>query len=261
MMITSDVVDDIEKQLEKINCETLVVFDCDEVLTTLSEQIWRSKGREFLVDWCKRNVPEFNIPELSREAFFEVVNTILVSNQSFLVNRRMPEIVDNLRARGIKAIVLTALSSSPIGSIFNPVEWRLEILKNLGYDFKNFWNSLPRKVFAIPGENHFPTYDSGVICCDDVPKGKCLEAFLKYAGMEPRQVIFIDDVQENLDSVGEFCHTKDIDFVGIQYLEADKMVPHVPFSEELLEYQLCTLKEKKIWITDIEGKQRIQQHL
>jgi hypothetical protein len=173
MIIVVDIMDDIEKRLKVADGNTLVVFDCDEVLTTLSEQVWQARNHDFFVEWCSKNISNF-----SEEVLYKLATSILVSSKNLLVNQRMPELVESLYRRNIKSIVLTALSTQPVATIRDPMAWRISTLENFGYNFKMFWPSWPDKHFKEFGEEYPPAYGSGVICI-------CHHGLMNLAGVDP----------------------------------------------------------------------------
>jgi hypothetical protein len=59
MIIVAYVIDHIEERLIGISGDILIVFDCHEVLTTLSEQVWQTQNHNFFVEWCNKNVSNF----------------------------------------------------------------------------------------------------------------------------------------------------------------------------------------------------------
>jgi hypothetical protein len=246
-MIVTDTIDSIKNTLENIDEGTLVLFDCDDVLTTLEEHIWKRQNHEFFLEWCTENIPE------GQNSLNEVANIILVTSKNFLVEGEMPEVVRSLHAKNAKAVVLTALSMKPIKEITDPLDWRVRTLKNFEYNFEKFWPSLPRKHFDEFNCEYPPAYASGVICSGKVSKGQTMEAFLKYSKVTPRKVVFIDDKAESIESVRMSCAGIGAEFIGIQYLGADRIVSQIPFSEEKVRYQLQILKEKNIWIPDAEA--------
>jgi hypothetical protein len=252
MIIVADTIEDIEKRLKVADGNTLVVFDCDEVLTTLSEQIWQARNHDFFVEWCTKNISNF-----SEEALYEIATSILVSSKNLLVNQRMPELVENLYRRNIKSIVLTALSMQPVAAIRDPLAWRISTLEKFGYNFKMFWPSLSDKHFKELGEEYPPAYGSGVICCGSIPKSRCLMEFLTYANVRPDEVIFIDDKIENLEDVREQCALAKIEFLGIRYTESYQLDPTTPFCANKIKYQLTVLKEKNIWIPDSDVEEKL----
>ncbi|MDR1401723.1 MAG: DUF2608 domain-containing protein [Puniceicoccales bacterium] len=247
MMIVADAIADIKDALKDVDEDSLVIFDCDDVLTTLREHIWKRQNHAFFLKWCAENIPEGkNLP-------YDVADFILVSSENFLVDAEMPSIIESLYSGGIKAVVLTALSTKPIGEITDPLGWRVMMLKKLGYDFGKFWPSLPNKYFDEFGCEYPPMYGSGVICSCDISKGEVMEAFLRHFNVNPLKVVFIDDKKESVESVAASCHRIGIECAGIQYLGADKVVSQVPFSKKMMTYQLQMLKEKNVWIPDAEA--------
>jgi hypothetical protein len=233
----------------------LFAFDCDDVLTTLSEQIWKEHGAQFLKEWCGKS-----IPNSSEQEIYDVATSILVLTENFLVNQEMPKLIKDLKARKLKAVVLTALSTKPVITVPDPMAWRIKTLKRLGYNFKKFWPRLGDRRFDEFDCEYPPAYSSGVICCGNTPKGAGLSAFLEHSRMKPSKIVFTDDKIENLMDVGNACQSMEIEFVGIEYHEAKNVASQIPFSEKILEYQLATLREKKIWISDIEAEKHIDCH-
>ncbi|MDR2432532.1 MAG: DUF2608 domain-containing protein [Puniceicoccales bacterium] len=252
MIIVADTIDDIEKRLKVADGNTLVVFDCDEVLTTLSEQVWQTRNHDFFVEWCAENISNF-----SEEALYEIATSILVSSKNLLVNQRMPELVESLHRRDIKSIVLTALSTQPVAAIRDPMAWRISTLESFGYNFKMFWPSLSDKYFREFGKEYPPAYGSGVICCGSIPKSQCLMGFLAYANVMPNEVIFIDDKMEHLEDVEVQCALAKIKFLGIRYTESHKLAQTTPFCANKIKYQLTVLKEKNIWIPDSDVEENL----
>jgi hypothetical protein len=254
MMINTDSIDDIKNEVNAAEGDTLFAFDCDEVLTTLSEQICKERGQQFLMEWLGRSHPN-----VSEDAIYDVATFVLVSNENFLVNSEMPELIEKLWAKNVKAVVLTALSMKPVDSVPDPMVWRVETLRSLGYDFEKFWPQLANKRFKQFDCEYPPAYSSGVICCGGTSKGASLTAFLKYARAKPSKIVFVDDKIENLEDVKNTCKSLAIDFVGIEYHGAKNVESKVQFSEKVLEYQLATLKEKKIWVSDVEAEKHISR--
>ncbi|MDR1596037.1 MAG: DUF2608 domain-containing protein [Puniceicoccales bacterium] len=247
-MIVTDTIEDIKKTLDGVDTDTLVVFDCDDVLTTLNGQLWKRKNHKFFADWCERNFPDCSVHTL-----YEVANSILVLSENLLVNEEMPKIVEGLYAKNVQAFVLTALSIKPIASVSDPLKWRVATLKEFGYDFGKFWPSLADKRFDGFAHDYPPAYSSGIVCSGEIPKGESFTAFVKYSGIKPARVIFIDDKDDTIENVEMACQALAIEFVGIRYLEADKIVSDVPFSEKMYDYQLATVTRKNVWVPDSDA--------
>ncbi|MDR3143949.1 MAG: DUF2608 domain-containing protein [Puniceicoccales bacterium] len=252
MMVSAKTIDDIRRALRGADCDTLVAFDCDEVLTTILEHACKGHSNRFFTEWCSRNATS-----CAERGIFDVATFILVSSENRLVDEKMPGIVKNLLEKKAKAVVLTALSTKPVADVHDPIAWRVATLNRLGYNFGDFWPSLADRRFDEFACEYPPAYSSGVICCGDVPKGEALLAFLKHSGAAPKKIIFIDDKMENLENVSAVCADVGIAFVGVEYVEADQMASNVHFSEKRIEFQLSTLREKRIWISDLEAEEHM----
>ncbi|MDR0715273.1 MAG: DUF2608 domain-containing protein [Puniceicoccales bacterium] len=61
--------------------------------------------------------------------------------------------------------------------------------------------------------------------------------------------MFIDDRENNLADVPRWVKSKNIDFVGMHYREANKASSKFPFSKERIWVQLDTVMEKSRWLS------------
>lgn len=245
-IIQTNKLDMIELTLNDVSDNDIVVFDCDDVLTTIAQQLFKQHNRQVFINWCKNNIPGFD-----RTMFFDLLDYILVSNKNVLVNDRMPWLVNKLADMNIKAVVLTALPTKPIGKVQEPIKWRSNILSELGYNFGKFWKNLSdKKFFENTIQPYPPAYHNGIICCDNVPKYLCLGEFLRYSNISPNRILFIDDNIDNLNGMQKWAYNYNIAFLGIQYHEAQNIVSNVPLSEELINYQLQMLVKQHVWMPD-----------
>lgn len=60
-------------------------------------------------------------------------------------------------------------------------------------------------------------YHKGIISSGNASKGKALQAFLKNAKYNPKRIVFVDNLRENLESVGKLAKKRGIDYVGLWY--------------------------------------------
>jgi hypothetical protein len=182
------------------------------------------------------------------------LSRLLRSDRNCLVDARMPEIVANLQMRDVRAVVMTGISAAPFGDMRDPAGWRGSDLYDLGYRFGKSWPGLKARHMS----GFFSTYDpyysgEGVVLCGDIPKSSCLDAFLLYSGIKPKKIIFIDDSIYNLEDVQKYCQKQGIQFVGMEYLAAEKVMSDVEFSEDVARTQFKTLSKKGVWLSDAEA--------
>ncbi|MDR0595268.1 MAG: DUF2608 domain-containing protein [Puniceicoccales bacterium] len=103
---------------------------------------------------------------------------------------------------------------------------------------------MTEKHFNGFGNPYDPSFGEGIVCTGSISKSESLEAFLDYVQFRPTRIIFIDDNKDNLADVSHWAKSKNIDFVGIHYREADRVSSKFPFSKERARLQLDTVVEK-----------------
>ncbi|MDR1254875.1 MAG: DUF2608 domain-containing protein [Puniceicoccales bacterium] len=235
----------IEAELKKADKNTFVVFDCDDVLTTISSHVWMRSNKAIFLELYKKEFPNFSHEQLLRH-----LSLIVASHDNILVSKKMPKLVDNLQQRGIKTAVLTAFSTKASKNFPNPMKWRIDTLKSLGYHFERSFPSLAHCYLRTSNNQLNSEYNQGIICCSGASKDDSLKAFLAYADYRPSKIIFIDDSIENVRSIEAFCRESNIDFVGIEYTESEKTKNSAaPFPTKRVEFQLKKLRESGKWIS------------
>ena len=105
-----------------------------------------------------------------------------------------------------------------------------------------------------------PSFKGGVIFSCMLAKPGVLDAFLKIAQFDPDQIIFIDDILDNLDNMQDYCFEKKIPYHGFHYLGVDARNDR-PVDEDVAHLQFQTAIKDKIWLSDEEAKKRILQRL
>ncbi len=239
----------IETQLENVDKNTLVIFDCDNVLTCINVGAFHPDNRDCFYELVKKN-------NITQYDLCDKIRLPLVLEENILVNSRMVELVKNLENRAVKHMVLTAYSVRPLKEVKDPVQWRVDTLQSFGYHFEKLWEPsfIELDEFLC---NYNPIFKDGVLCCDIFSKSECLKAFLSQIQWKPKKIIFIDDLLRNLVDVEELCVQEKIEYVGIEYMESQNIKPYIPFSESLGQVQVENLMKKSLWISDEEAKKII----
>ena len=240
----------IEKELEKLDSNDLAIFDCDDVLTTIRSGVFKPNNRDFLKQWIRSS-------GISTAEIYDKFRIILKSESGTVVNPKMIDAINRLKDKNVRHMVLTSFSVQPMTDEPNPVAWRVETLKNFGYDFSKFWNEQRVELSEFMRE-HNPVFQNGILCCDIFPKSECLEKFFEYIDWQPKKIVFVDDMLRNLADVEDFCKRQKIEYVGIEYLESQQVNSYIPFSESIAELQLNTLKEKSLWLSDEQAEDEIR---
>lgn len=246
-IISADEISVVENQTKNLDGNSLVIFDCDNVLTTVKVGTFNVQNKDFLKNYLRE---EF----VSKDEFYDKIRLVLINENTYIVNQRMVDLVANLSKRNIRHMVATSYSVRPLEDISDPMQWRINNLHTMGYYFEKSWpdqnDDIVLKDF---GTDHNPVFREGILFCDIFSKSDCLRSFFEYIGWIPKKVIFIDDVLRNLSDVGEFCDENKIEYIGIEYLESQYINSHIPFSDSLGKIQMSHLMNKSIWLKDEEA--------
>ena len=246
-IISADNISIVENQTKNLDENSLVIFDCDNVLTTVKVGTFNVQNKDFLKNYLRAEV-------VSKDEFYDKIRLVLINENTYIVNQRMVDLVASLSERNIRHMVATSYSVRPLKDVSDPMEWRIGNLHTMGYFFEKSWGDQKKDIVLNDfGTDHNPVFRKGILFCDIFSKGDCIRSFFEYVGWLPKKVIFIDDVLRNLSDVGEFCDENKIEYVGIEYLESQYINSHIPFSDNLGKIQMDNLMNKSIWLKDEEA--------
>ena len=246
-IISADNVSIVEDQTKNLDETSLVIFDCDNVLTTVKVGTFSVQNQNFLKNYLREE-------PISKDEFYDKIRLVLINENTYIVNQRMVGLVENLSKKNIRHMVATSYSVRPLMGVQDPMQWRIDNLHKVGYFFEKSWPDQKQDIVLKDfGTDHNPVFRNGVLFCDIFSKGDCIRSFFEYIGWLPKKIIFIDDVLRNLSDVGEFCNENMIEYVGIEYLESQYINSHIPFSYNLGKIQMNHLMTKSIWLNDEEA--------
>lgn len=211
--------------------------------------------------------------EEKRQLEAKNIESILMSqSQEVPVDSRMVDLIKHLQLGGIKVLALSSNYTGSYGRIASMEAWRINRLKQSGYTFDKSLVGVKDKLLDrflqnTPGESIKPkqlekkgvVFSKGVILTNYSPKGDALMAFLRYANIKPKKIIFIDDQRRNLKSVEAEARKNNIQFLGIEYA-AVKDARLEPLNIKRARLQLGVFKEKQKWFSDEEADKYILAH-
>ena len=143
-----------------------------------------------------------------------------------VVEPNIINIINAFQAIGIPVLGLTARSNRI--SVITQHQ-----LKSLGIDFSRCWDSLPFTLGQV--NNQTPIFHDGIIFCDGLDKGMCLDLFFKRTRLMPKAVVMADDKEKHLLAVKRVIDTAGGRFVGIRYGHLDEKVAAVDFRKATVE--------------------------
>ncbi len=251
----------IEETLKSIDTDTLVIFDVNDVLIIPKDQILQAQNKKYLQKLNQRL--EQSVGKENANIFYSI---ILMQSNDGPVDLKMKDIISELQSREIKVLALTNCFTGSFGNIKSMEDWRYDELKKHGYHFDLSWLALKPKVFTglektgqklPPNSRAMPTFKSGIVFTSGSSKGRAFKAFLEYARIMPKKIIFIDDKKKHIESVEEIAKSHNIPFIGIEYTAA-KNLSISPLNEKHADLQYEILEKDKKWISDSEAAELLK---
>lgn len=98
-------------------------------------------------------------------------------------------------------------------------------------------------------------YKDGVLFVNiGASKGEILNKFFKDTGASPEGVIFVDDQDKNIKTIGQTCREKKIRFIGVGYSGSDEIVKLNDEKKRICDMQLEGLYETGEIMSDEQAK-------
>ena len=138
-IISADNVSVIEDQTKNLDENSLVIFDCDNVLTTVKVGTFSVQNRNFLKNYLHEE-------PISKDEFYDKIRLVLVNEIPYIVNQRMVDLVSNLLEKNIRHMVATSYSVRPLKGVSDPMQWRIDNLHKMGYFFEKSWMDQKKNI-------------------------------------------------------------------------------------------------------------------
>lgn len=231
----------LDAKLKNLDEGTLVIFDCDDVLVTPVDLALSAcnVGRSVTLLFKYLTSDKKFTPDKA----LALIDEIRAQMKWELMNDDLPQTINYLQSNGVHVMVLTAHQTGEDynGKIHEDI--RKAELKELGFDFKKSWpdvdkftfeefaeESNPTEQYSIP----LPVFDDGIIFSCDFDKGAVLKAFLKRSpNLKFSKIIFVDDRQDNAESVAVACTEMNIPYYCIVYRKGELRQTKQPDFEEI----------------------------
>jgi hypothetical protein len=193
---------DVAPILHQAQPDWLIIFDVDETLIKKDGLKKKIREKDYLWLDIKRPLTgSHSSVALARYRYVHIDDTIQT-------------LLKAVWAKKLKPIALTHCSSGSSGVIKSKEKWRYQHLKELGLDFKKSYTDHVELIQKNNAVTKPPVFYNGIIYTNHHPKGYCLELFLEYTGLTPKQIIFFDDLIKNVESVRDSAIKYGINFVG-----------------------------------------------
>jgi len=244
----------LEELIKEADENTLVIFDVKSVLIVERDALLQSAHKmRFKELKSKMN------NNISKEKAEELHSIILSQRKFELVEKKLPKIFANMRAKNVKFIALTSGRTGKFGIIEKREDLRIKILKGLGIDFSTSYPNIETIIFpqvTINDKIELPMFKEGILFASKTNKGNVLKEFYQQEKIKVNKIIFVDNLIKNLNSVGEFCKEANISYVGIHYTNIlNRKASYL--DEKIANYQLEILIKQNKWLSDREARQAI----
>ena len=239
----------IEHNIQKADADTLLIFDVDDVLLQPKDQLLKSHHEHYFEEIYKDLEIRFNKTQAKK-----LFSLIMLQRKIEPVEEKIIDLINIAQKNGVKVLALTQCSTGALGIIDSLEDWRSNELKLLGYNFDKSWHTLAKKTFKqLPNKelNKFVAFQQGVVFTGGVSKADALKAFLNYAAIKPKKILFVDDKKHNLKAVETFAVAKNIDFLGVEYtFVQDSIIEPINKTRAKLQFEILEKKHK--WLSDQE---------
>lgn len=237
----------VEQAIEESDSDTLIIFDVNDTLITCDEPLFHDKNKKTF-----GQVSDEYFKDLSKERIDELMTTILSSRKTSLVDQKVLDIVDLVKNKQLRMVVLTSCGTGKYGLIEKMEDWRIRQLEDLGLSFSDSHFEKEKWFDSMKGPHGVPLLKNGVIFTAQIDKSIVLDEFVKEEKVPLKKIIYVDDQVENLKDVEAYCRAKGIEFIGFEYT-AVKDKPVQKIDEKLIEIQLNVLLNEGQWITSEEA--------
>jgi len=240
--------------LQEVEADTLVIFDVDYTLIHPDTMIFSYPGYRQLSNTMIDRAND----GISLEKIQAWICTVMDNTSYYPIENDIADTFSAITAIGANTMGLTGRPTQPLGRIDDTGNFLLEILEGHNIRF-SIASEIPTDVYLrIPSVFHSRPpimYKNGCIFSANMPKGAVLARFIEKTGIEPKKVIFIDDLRHHVVSVATELDKLDIPNVCFHYLWDSPV--DLAFDEELVSYQLNYLMDTDLWLPEKDAQEAI----
>jgi hypothetical protein len=248
--------DSIAKEMQTADKDTLVIFDVTDVLLEPSRMLFRTKNSNQL----SKILQEFSSRASKKEK--EDIFGLIVQQVFIPIDKRLVGILFDLQGKMVNILALSDVLAGEYGEIEYIKDILVAQLNILDYHFEESWRDTKNADFCTEkGQNI--SFKDGVVFTrtpvSESPKENSVVAFLKYAHLHPRKIIFVSSNQENLKSMEAAIKSSSaINFVGIEYT-ASRDRDMKPIDEEHAKLQFQILEKEHRLLSDEETQKMLSK--
>ncbi|MCK5632764.1 DUF2608 domain-containing protein [bacterium] len=223
VIVESKNLNDIYTHLQK---DSIVIFDIDNTMTKISPAI---------EPWVHSKTAKLEKKGLAHDEAFHFVLAMfftITEITSLVPIGNAPAIVHDLQKKKFPVIALTNRSI--------PVAKRtIQRLKKINIDLSS--NHISKNIMNLY-DTHAALYSNGIIFTGSNDKGRMLFTFFDAIDYKPKHIIFLDDRQNNVESVDLACKQNNIECICLRVGLMDEVKKN--FDHTQAEKIIYNLKQK-----------------
>ncbi|MBY0353571.1 DUF2608 domain-containing protein [Candidatus Babeliales bacterium] len=239
-------INQVQDELAQANSSTFVFFDCDDTLITADDYL----PRTFYLPLSLRVLTLLKHPSLlfKNGKGERLYSLMLEQAPRKLVEPEVTNVIKKLHTQGAHVVGITGMETGTYGLIKSTQAWRANMLKDFGVVLCNEFENVTFDTLPTYRNNHPVLYD-GLICCNHIPKGTLIGAFLDRFKLKPSTIILFDDTHDELVSLQEECAKRNIRAICYHYKAVSRLY-NQKFNVWHSLKQIDHLIEHSAWLPD-----------
>ena len=226
--------------LSDIPHNAIIFIDIDDTIITPVSKTFRKSPCNKLIDGIKKNKDKY-------PNYTEIVSNWRLQRKAMLIDENWPLRLAQLKEK-FAVYGLTKMDIGKFGNIESMEKWRYQELKSLGIEFSNRFN--------IPeGTVNGASFYKGLFMTGLNSKSQTILHYAQY--LKTNTMVLLDDREESLEDVKQFCEKYAIGFVGILFkgLEQFRDTP----DPAIALFQKKHLIQDAEWLEDEKAMSMIKQ--
>lgn len=231
---------EILNHVKNIPKKSIIFVDIDDTIITPVSKTFRRPPYNKLIDDIKRDKNKYKNYE-------EIVSNWRLQRKAMLIDSDWPSTLLELKKQ-YRVYGLTKMDSGKFGNIESMEEWRYDELKSLGIEF-SYGGTIPQESI-----NNASFY-KGLFITGSNSKSQTILQYLQHLNADV--FVMIDDREEHLEDIKQFCEKNSIKFIGILFKRLENFKDAPDYDISLLQKRY--LIEHAKWLEDEEAEKIIKQ--
>ncbi len=191
---------EVEYCLRDIPENAVIFIDIDDTIITPVSKTFRKSPYNKLIDYIKKNKNRY-------ENYSEMISNWRLQRKIMLIDAQWPILLKQLKEK-FSVYGLTKMDIGKFGNIESMEKWRYEELKSLGIEFSDNFNITEHTINGA-------SFYKGLFMTGANSKSQTISYFFQY--LKTNMIVMLDDRQEYLADIQQFCDKHKIEFFGILF--------------------------------------------